>query len=169
MSAVTYVNIAEMAVSDRPDDLLVAPNLGSCLGVAIYDPRTRLGGLVHCLLPLSQSDPEKARQRPLMYVDTGVAALLTELLKRGAQKRDLEIIVAGGSAINDASSTFEIGKRNFTVLRKLLWKNNLLIKAHDIAGEHPRTVSLAIESGRVMIRARGEMFELVNQKHGAYE
>lgn len=157
MAITTFVGIAEMKISIDPAEILSAPNLGSCLGVAVYDPIKKIGGMVHCLLPSSSSDLQKAKLNPCMYVDTGVARLLEQALKNGAEKRNLTIAVAGGSAISDINNVFEIGKKNFTVLRKLLWKNNLLLEAEDVGGDHSRTISLHIESGEMWLKAKGEL------------
>lgn len=156
-----FVGIGDIVISSSADDCLCAANLGSCLGVVAFDPVSETGGMVHCLLPLSKSDPEKAKARPGMYVDTGVTTLLEKLFRKGVQKKDLIIAVAGGSAINDTKGVFEIGNRNFTVLRKLLWKNNLLLKAEDIGGDCSRTVSLFLGSGEVWVKKRGELLQLL--------
>ena len=154
------VGIAEMKVSDSPSVLLSAPNLGSCLGVAVYDSKKHRGGLVHCLVPLSAKDPQKAADKPCMYVDTGVSELLSALLKAGSRKEDLKIRVAGGAQINDTNGFFEIGKKNYTVLRKILWKNNLLISSEHIGGETSRTISLDIETGEVLVKTAGQVISL---------
>ena len=156
MSDKNHVGIAQMMVSNDPSVTLTAPHLGSCLGIAIYDPIKKIGGLIHCLLPMSKSDPEKAKAKPCMYVDTGVVKLLKELIGRGAKKEDLVIVAVGGAQINDDNNIFEIGKKNFTILRKILWKNNLLIKAQDVGADHSRTVSLNIGTGEVWLKANGE-------------
>jgi chemotaxis protein CheD len=57
------------------EDLLVTHALGSCLGLMVYDPEARVGGLLHAMLPLSKINPEKARSNPFMFVDTGVPRL----------------------------------------------------------------------------------------------
>ena len=160
MSGERYIGIAEMEISDNPATTLVAANLGSCLGIAAYDRKKKLGGMIHCLLPLSKSDPEKAVSKPTMYVDTGVTQLLTMLTAKGCSLKDLEINVAGGAQINDANNFFEIGKKNYTVLRKLLWKNNLLIKAENVGGTSSRTILLKIETGEVWLKMGGESFQL---------
>lgn len=151
-----YVGIAEMKLSTNDEDILVAPNLGSCLALVAYDSSAHVGGVIHCLLPSSASDMSKAKENPCMYVDTGVALLLSELIKAGAKKNALQMVAVGCSAINDKQSMFEIGKKNFTILRKLLWKNSLLLKAEDVGGEHSRTVSLKIATGEVWLKALGE-------------
>lgn len=152
----TYIGIAEMEVSEDPSAVLTASNLGSCLGIAVYDPVRSIGGMIHCLLPLSKSDPDKAREKPYMYVDTGVAALLDQLLQRGCKKQNLEIYVAGGAEMTETTNLLQIGKKNITVLRKILWKNDLLIKNQDVGGHCSRTITLHIGTGEILLRMNGQ-------------
>lgn len=154
------IGIAQMKISSNPSDILVAPNLGSCLGIAVYDPIAKRGGLVHCLLPLSKSDPDKAAQNPFMYVDTGLALLLENLLAGGAEKKRLSITAVGGANINDDNNVFEIGKKNYTVLKKILWKNNLLLRAEHVGESFSRSLFLHIENGKTFLKAKGETVEL---------
>jgi len=155
-----FVGIAEMKLSQTADDMLLAPNLGSCVGVAMYDHDAQLGAMIHCLLPMSKSDPEKAQKNPYMYVDTGIVRMLEELVAAGALLKRLTIVAAGGANINDENNVFEIGKKNITVLRKVLWKNNLLIKAEHLGESVSRTLSLEIASGRTLLKCKGQILEL---------
>ncbi len=153
------VGIAEMKVSDQRSDIIITHALGSCLGIAAYDPVACIGGLLHVMLPLSSIDPVKAERNPLMFVDTGFPKLVLECLRIGAQKQRLEITVAGGANSNDREENdlFKIGKRNFLILRKLLWKNGLLLKSYDVGGSNSRTMLLEIGTGKVMIRSSGQV------------
>jgi chemotaxis protein CheD len=157
----TYVNIGEMALSNQEGDMLIAPNLGSCVGVAAYDPQTKVGALIHCLLPLSKSNPERAAREPYVFVDTGVVLMFNRLIEQGADRARLQIAVAGGSNINDANNVFEIGKKNYTILRKILWKNNFLIKAEHVGESCSRTFSLAIGSGEAWVKVNNEKIQLM--------
>ncbi|HPO14514.1 MAG TPA: chemotaxis protein CheD, partial [Candidatus Hydrogenedentes bacterium] len=112
-----------MRIADQPDDVLVTYSLGSCVGLTLYDPVLRIGGMIHCMLPLSKIDPVKAAQVPEMFTDTGVPRLIQTMLDRGAPMRRLVAKVAGAAKLLDEQGTFNIGERNFTVLRKVLWKN----------------------------------------------
>ena len=152
------VGIADMKLSTNEEDELITYALGSCLGIAIYDPIAKVGGLLHVMLPLSTIDPEKAKENPFMFVDTGVPKLFLESYKLGAKKNRLIVKAAGGACIktDEAHDHFQIGKRNFTMLRKLLWKNGILLKAHDVGGNISRTMSLNIGSGEVIIAVDGE-------------
>ena len=82
--------------------------------------------------------------------------MLSELVKRGCKKDELEIYVAGGSQINDPNNVFEIGKKNFTILRRVLWKNSLLIQAEDVGEDCSRTLAIEVGSGKVTLKKLGK-------------
>lgn len=151
------VGIADMKVSLTPDDVIITYALGSCLGITVYDPVVRVGGLLHVMLPTSATDQTKAQTNPFMFVDTGVPRLFMESYKLGAKKERLIVKVAGGACLNKSEEEdhFQIGKRNFLMLRKLLWKNGVMIKAEDVGGQIARTMSLCIADGEVLIRVNG--------------
>jgi len=156
------VGVADMKISASRGDLIVTHALGSCLGVAVHDPVASVGGLLHVMLPLSTIDPAKADRNPFMFVDTGFPALLIECFKIGAQKQRMEIRVAGGanSHNREEDDVFQIGKRNLIILRKLLWKNGLMLKSSDVGGTNSRTMSLEVGSGKVMIKSGGQLTNL---------
>ena len=154
------VGIGELIVSTTPEDLLITYALGSCLGIAVSDIDRGIGGLIHCQLPTAKSSSAKDSSTSAQFVDSGVLALLDEMLSLGADKRRLVIKVAGGIRAQDNLNLFKIAERNYTVLRKLLWKNNLLIEAEDVGGTSPRTMSLDVSSGRVVIQSLGREYEL---------
>jgi len=150
------VGVADMKISDRRGDILITYALGSCLGIAIYDPEACVGGLLHVMLPLSTIDPEKATRNPFMFVDTGVPKLFIECYKAGAKKERLQVKVAGGaSSKTEGEDLFQIGRRNFIILRKLLWRNGVLLSSYDVGGTLSRTMSLEIGTGRVTVKADG--------------
>ncbi len=154
------VDISDMKISTNPDEILATYSLGSCAGVMLYDPVAKVGGLIHCMLPLSKIDTEKAAQKPFMFVDTGLTAMLKEIFSRGATKKNLIAKVAGAGSPLGQEMIFKIGQRNYTVVRKLLWKNNILIQAEDVGGSAARTVFLDIGSGRTIVKSNGQEVEL---------
>jgi chemotaxis protein CheD len=154
------IGIAEMKVSNRPADVLITYSLGSCIGLALFDPQAGVGGLIHCMLPLSRMDEDKARANPLMFTDTGVLALLQAVFDLGAERRNLVAKVAGGAMLLDEKGLFRIGERNYAVLRKVLWKNNILLAAEEVGGTIPRTLTLYMNSGRTTIKSHGVEREL---------
>ena len=149
------VGVAEMKVSSHPAEVLITYSLGSCVGLTLFDPLARVGGLIHCMLPSSSLDPDKARTRPEMFTDTGVVALLVKMLERGAEKKNLVAKAAGAARLLDASGIFRIGERNHAVLKKVLEKNGIPLLAEDVGGTLPRTLSLYMETGETTIKCRG--------------
>lgn len=152
------IGIADMKISARPEDVLITYALGSCLGIAVYDPIAKVGGLLHVMLPVSTVNPEKAARNPLMFVDTGVPELFKACYKMGAKKERLVVKVAGGASLqnNEDRDQFQIGKRNFLMLRKLLWKNNILIKSFDVGENYSRTMSMDMQTGDVVLKINSQ-------------
>lgn len=149
-----------MKVSSNPEDVLVTYSLGSCVGVTLYDPLQKIGGLIHCMLPLSKVDPERAKEVPYMFVDTGLPLMLQTLINMGANKSRIVAKIAGGAVLLDDNGMFRIGERNHIVVRKLLWKNNILISSEDVGGTIARTVYLQINDGKTIIKSAGKEYEL---------
>lgn len=154
------IDISDMKLGSAQEDILVTYSLGSCVGLTLFDPVAKLGAMIHCMLPLSKIDPEKARLKPFMFVDTGVAAMLGELYKRGAQRQNLIAKVAGAGSPLGREETFRIGQRNYTILRKFLWKNNILIDKEDVGGSKARTLFLYMNEGRTTVKSEGKEVEL---------
>lgn len=152
------IGIADMKISARPDDVLITYALGSCLGITVYDPVAKVGGMIHIMLPDSSVNPAKAADNPLMFVDTGVPQLFKECYKLGAKKERMVLKVAGGAALqnNEERDQFQIGKRNFVMLRKLLWKNNVLIKSCHVGENFSRTMSLDMSTGDVILKINNQ-------------
>ncbi len=150
------IGVADMAVSNSPDELLVTYSLGSCVAVIIFDPVARVGGMLHYMLPESSLDAEKAQKNPCMFADTGITLLFRSSYKLGARKENIVVKAAGGAQILDQNGLFNIGKRNHLAMRKILWKNNVAIAAEHVGGEVNRTVRLDMSTGRVYMKVGGE-------------
>lgn len=150
------VGIADLKFASSAEDTIITYALGSCLGITVYDPVMHVGGMLHVMLPASTVNPTKAQTNPFMFVDTGVPKLFLESYKLGAKKERLVVNVAGGAAQkNEDEDQFQIGKRNILTLRKLLWKNGVIIKSEDTGGQVSRTMSLDVKTGSVTVRVNG--------------
>lgn len=155
------VSIAEMKVSKNPQDILVTYSLGSSLGVALYDPQAHIGGLIHCMLPLSKAaDEVRVQQHPCMFADAGLPRLLQTMTRLGADRRRIVTRAAGAACLLDGNHLFRIGQRNYVVFRKMLWWNSLYLSAEHVGGTQARTLSLHIGTGQVIIRSGGKEFAL---------
>jgi chemotaxis protein CheD len=124
----------------------------SCIAVVIHDPISRVGGLLHYMLPESTLDQAKAQERPYMFADTGIPLLFHHAYKLGAVKSRLEVAVLGGAQVMDSNQTFNIGKRNHLALKKIFWKAGVLVRTEEVGGTASRTVRLEIATGRVLLR-----------------
>ena len=140
----------------RDGDELVTYALGSCLGLVVHDPVARVGGLLHAMLPLSSINPEKAKSNPFMFVDTGVPESFLRLYEMGGQKGRMLVKAAGCANPMGKDQMFKIGERNYVVLKKLLWKDGVLLKAEDIGGSLSRTLHFNVASGQIVISSNGE-------------
>jgi chemotaxis protein CheD len=151
----TVVGIANLAVSQNPCTALAAYSLGSCLGVAIYDPVARVGGLLHAMLPDSNIDREKAAGKPGMFVDTGLPALFQAVIGLGAEEGRLRVSVAGAAQIMDDSSHFSIGRRNIEAFKAFLGQRRLKVFAADVGGLPNRTLFLDLATGEASLQVCG--------------
>jgi chemotaxis protein CheD len=155
------IGISDIKVSNNTNDILVTYALGSCIGVTVYDPVAKVGGLLHFMLPESSLDPQKAGENPAMFADTGIPLLFKSCYKFGADKKRIIVKVAGGASILDDANFFRIGQKNITAMKKLFWKNNVLIEGEDTGSNCSRTIYIHISTGKVFLKtAHNGMREL---------
>ena len=153
------VVVADMKLG-KEGDILVTHALGSCLGLMVHDPETKIGGLLHAMLPLSKINPQKAMVNPFMFVDTGVPMLFRQLYDLGGKKSRFKVKAAGCASPLGGSEMFNIGARNYLVLKKLLWKNNVLIESESIGGTSSRTIYFDVTTGKITISSNGKNRDL---------
>ncbi|MDE3167145.1 MAG: chemotaxis protein CheD, partial [Acidobacteriota bacterium] len=146
------VGMADCRVAAEAGKVLATFALGSCIGLAVYDPRAAVGGLLHYMLPDSAIDPARGRENPFMFADTGIPRLIEEVCAKGASKRQLVAHASGGASIMDPHNVFDIGKRNHQALRKILWKAGILLSGEEVGGDQSRTVRLEIGSGNLWLQ-----------------
>lgn len=149
------VGVGELGTSNNPAAVLTTFALGSCLGITIYDPVTRTGGLLHSMLPDSTINPAKARQQPAMFIDTGVPALFRAAYDLKADKHRIQICVAGGAQVLDSGAIFNIGQRNYTALSRILNQHGLVVRAEHVGGLASRTMTLNLATGEVRLKVGG--------------
>lgn len=147
--------MGDLAVSNDPDAVLVTHSLGSCIGVLVFDPVVKVGGLLHLMLPESSLNPERAKREPGVFADTGLPILFRSAYQHGAKKGRMRVVVVGGSQVMDASGHFNIGKRNYAAVRKILWRNNVLVDKEDVGGNVNRTVGVLCATGEMWMKTNG--------------
>ena len=154
------VDISDARISKDVKDTLVTYSLGSCIGISLYDPVTKVGGMLHYQLPSSRMDTAKADRNPNMFADSGLSNLLKKMKVHGIEIKRLQVRVAGGAQMMNDSTMFNIGKRNYTAIRQILWKNAMFIDAEDVGGKSARNLSLEIDSGKVLVKSQGQTKQL---------
>ena len=151
--SLVVVGIGDCQVSTDPRETLITYALGSCSAVLAHDPVSRIGGLLHYMLPHSSLNADRARSNPAVFGDTGIHLLIERLLRKGVQLNRLTLRVAGGAQVMDEKGVFNIGKRNQLVLRKDLWTRGLMVSGEETGGLVARTVRMEVATGRAFLRA----------------
>jgi chemotaxis protein CheD len=147
------VGVGDCCVSSDPEGVLITYALGSCVGLAVYDPVAHVGGLLHFMLPAAPPGSAQSGNRPWMFADSGIPKLFREAYEQGAKKARLRVRAAGGAQMMDDNGVFNIGQRNCVALRRILWKAGVMLTAEDTGGTDARTMRLEIASGRVFLRS----------------
>ena len=149
------VHVSDAKFSNDLADILVTYSLGSCIGVCLYDLATNIGGMLHYQLPSSTIDADKAKEKPFMFADTGMKIVVQKMLSAGANRKRMQVKIAGGASMKTGLKGFDIGKRNHLAIRKILWKNGMFIDAEDVGGSSPRNMYMNIANGFVTVRSNG--------------
>jgi chemotaxis protein CheD len=156
------IGVGDMAVSNNSIVTLSTYALGSCVGVIVYDPISKAGGILHLMLPDSTISPDKAAKQPAMFADTGLPLLFKALAGVRAERSRMRIFVAGGASVLNGADPFKIGERNSGAVDRFLKANGFSIAGRDLGGNVNRTVHLEVGSGKVNLKMpdRTENFSL---------
>jgi chemotaxis protein CheD len=146
------IGVGDMAVSNNPQVILSTYALGSCIGVIAYDSVSKVGGILHLMLPDSTISPDKAIKQPAMFADTGLPLLFRAMAGLKAERQRVRIFVAGGAGMLSGSDPFKIGERNSAVTLGFLAKNGLPVRQQEVGGSINRTVHLEIGTGNVGLK-----------------
>ncbi|MFP5223651.1 MAG: chemotaxis protein CheD [Acidobacteriota bacterium] len=146
-----------MKVSRKADDILVTHSLGSCLGLAAWDPVARVGGLIHCLLPRATSSDVK---NPYMYVNVGVPLMIRSMVSLGCKKTSLVFRAAGCGRMLHIQNQFDTGAQNLAMLDSLFARNAVTLAGRDVGGSIPRTMALDMETGILTISSQGKEWQI---------
>lgn len=135
--------------------VLKTTGLGSCVGVTLYDPVKRIGGMAHVMLPSSEI-ARGSVANPAKYADTAIPALFERMLQEGAVARRLVAKLAGGAqmfAYQATGETMRIGQRNVEMCKAVLERLDIPICAEDTGGNYGRTIELYCETGVLVVRS----------------
>jgi len=159
MNTVT-VGIGDWAVSTNPEESIKTYALGSCIAVIILDVKIGMAGLIHIALPDSTIDPDKAKNLPGYFADTGLPLMIEEMKRLGAVRAHVRVKIAGGAAVMDDKGIFDIGKRNLLAAKRILWKSSLGAIAEDTGGDISRTVTVRVSDGETLISSGTKQWQI---------
>ncbi len=141
----------------KNSDIITTLGLGSCIGIALYDPATKIGGLAHIMLP--DSTAIKNNTNIAKFADTGITELLNQMLAMGASKARIVAKIAGGASMFEMkglSSIGNVGDRNAEASRKTLKELGIKLIAEDCGLNYGRTVELYCDTGKFIIKSVGK-------------
>lgn len=157
MGEMIKVGMADLKVCKCPDALTTL-GLGSCVGVALYDPVTKVSGLLHCMLP--DSTQFRNNQNIAKFADTGIDETIRQMKLLGAMESRMVAKIAGGAQMfanqtnNDA---LRVGERNVEAVKNKLSQLNIRLLAEDCGLNYGRTVEFYSENGEYVIKAVGKV------------
>lgn len=156
MDEVIKVGMADLKVCPYPK-VITTLGLGSCVGIALYDPVTKIGGLAHVMLP--DSTQIRNNTNRAKFADTGIVDLIKEMEKSGASRTRMVAKIAGGAqmfAFNAQSDMVRIGARNVEASKMKLKELGIRLLAEDTGLNYGRTVEFYTETGKFLIKSVGK-------------
>lgn len=156
MKEAVRVGMAEYKAVRAPT-IIISLGLGSCVGIVLHDSTRKIGGLAHIMLPDSTFSGKKDFNVG-KFADTAIVALITQMLKLGANRKRIISKIAGGAQmfkIKSENTFLQIGKRNVEAVRYNLSKLNIRLAAEDVEGNYGRTLEFDSKTGRLTIKTIG--------------
>lgn len=157
MEEIKLVPIGECHITDDPN-IILETCLGSCVGLAVYDPIKHIGGMCHILLP--DGPAEKKHANPAAYATTAVPFLLHAFEELGGERKNAVMAIAGGASMItqhtdmsiNARKDLKIGQRNLLAVMECLQHAGIKPSHQHVGGSLGRVMRLYIRDGRIYIR-----------------
>lgn len=149
------VGIADLNISFSPGKIITV-GLGSCIGIAIYDAKNKLGGLAHIMLPDSTQFSKVTN--PYKFADLSIPILVKKMVENGGKLGNMKAKIAGGASMfnfSDKKMNMDIGNRNSVAVKKALKEIKIPILGEDVGGNKGRTIIFDTSNGVVQIRTVG--------------
>ena len=161
MGVTIKVGMADLKIAKAPD-LLTTLGLGSCIGLTLYDPVSKVGGLVHYMLP--DSTKLKNNTNIAKFGDTGIRELYKQVVANGANPKRLVAKIAGGARmfeVSGATTVGNIGEKNAIASKEKLKQLGIPLLAEDTGLNYGRTVELDCSNGNYLIKAVGKQVKTI--------
>jgi chemotaxis protein CheD len=149
----------------REDEVLDTV-LGSCVSACIRNPRLKIGGMNHFMLPRpsgSGNDTwENVAGRATRYGTASMEQLINRILNVGGTRADLEVKIFGGGKV--LSSLSDVGSHNVIFVRDFLKQEGLRVASEDVGDVCPRHVQYFPLTGRVRVRHLNSRQDVVQEE-----
>ena len=150
------VGMADLNVTKAPG-ILTTLGLGSCIGIALYDPSSKVAGLAHIMLPDSKAIHNNTNVAK--FADTAVVKLIADMERMGAKRSGIVAKIAGGAQMfnfDSTSDTLRVGDRNVEATKRMLMAHGIPLIAEETGSTFGRTVEIHSDDGRFVIKAIGQ-------------
>jgi chemotaxis protein CheD len=124
--------------------------LGSCVSICLWDPRSKIGGLNHFLLPTFGGEGLASSR----FGNVAFYELLEKLLALGCRKQDLQSKIFGGACVLEAFRSKEnhLGQKNVRVAERLLDAEGIPLIHRNVGGLRGRKLIFHTDSGAVWVK-----------------
>jgi chemotaxis protein CheD len=146
----------------KPPDMITTLGLGSCVGIVLYDTVKKIAGMVHIMLPDSTKIINNTNK--YKFADTGIDALIQDMVNIGALQRNLVAKIAGGAQMFSFSNNLEmmrIGERNVEATKDKLNKLGIRLLAEDTGSNYGRTIEFNPDTGLLCIKSVGKALKFI--------
>ena len=144
MKDITDVNTGQVRLG-RGNVILRSLAIGSCIAVAAYDSRAKIGAIAHIMLPGSapEESPEKTR-----YAENAIDEIIDVMIYSGSQKGNIKVCLVGaGNVLKKEDDTICVDNIRSTM--RILDERGIPIKATALGGSERKSIFLDIETGKV--------------------
>ena len=138
-------------------NVAIATTLGSCISACIWDERSRIGGMNHFMLPITNKEAHEVNwgQREktadaTRYGNFAMEHLINTILRSGGLRKNLRAKLFGGAKVLNQMS--DVGQKNINFALAYLDQEEIIIESSDIGDIYPRKVIFEPYSGRVLIK-----------------
>ena len=154
-SKIINVGIADIKVGQG--DVVLRTTLGSCVGIVLYDPDLKIGGISHIMLAKDPTGKDNIKS-PHKYGETALPELIKMMKDAGSPIGKFSCRMFGGASMfKGINSNFlqNIGEQNIQIVKRFMEEHKIPILVEDISGNEGRTISLYCDDGRVLLKKAG--------------
>ena len=152
-NSIERIGMAQWFVG-KAHGIITTIGLGSCVGVTLSDPITKIGGMLHLMLSDSTRFAYTNNINRAKFADTGIRDMYDKLIELGASKKDIVAKIAGGAQmfeIKEGNDLLNIGDRNIEATRKTLGELQIVILGEDVGDTYGRTIELDLDNGNLKV------------------